>query len=83
MKWADIAERTTWTILQSGVAVALVEAMHLSVPLTVLISGVLALAKTYISTRASSGGSAATLPPAIAPVAPQAISEPPVLPSAV
>ena len=73
--WADIAERTMWTFLQSGIAVTIVVSAHLSPSLTVLLTGVLALLKSYAATRLSVTHTAGTLPPSLTPI-PDAIAVP-------
>lgn len=70
MKWADIAERTLWAVLQSGVAVTIVVSAHLSPALTVLLTGCLALLKGYATTRLTASQTAATLPASLEPCGP-------------
>ena len=60
-QWADLGERTAWTLLQSGVALSAVELLSLPEFWVVVIAGALAGAKGYLASRVGKGSSA-TLP---------------------
>lgn len=60
-QWADLGERTGWTVLQSGVALTAVEYLGLPEFWAVLVAGALAGVKGYLASRVGNG-TAATLP---------------------
>lgn len=63
-QWADLGERSAWTLLQAGVGVELVDLLALPAWAAIPIAGALAAVKAALASRWGAG-SAATLPPSL------------------
>lgn len=60
-QWADLGERSAWTLLQAGVGIELVTLLDLPAWAAIPIAGALAAIKSALATR-HGNGTAATLP---------------------
>lgn len=60
-KWADLGERTAWTLLQAGIGIELVYATGIPEVWTIPIIGALTAVKAALASRWGNGSSA-TLP---------------------
>lgn len=68
-RWADLAERATWTLLQAGIGEAIVLTAELPSWLVIPIAGAIAAIKAGLAQKFSVTGSAATLPVTLDPAA--------------
>lgn len=61
-KWADLAERAVFTLLETGLALQAVELLDIPKTWAVPIAGLLAVIKSALAAKLSENGTAAVMP---------------------